>query len=66
VDIALDYDYTRIGQADYLLPLQFELTSREGNRLVKNYVEYGNYQKFLAASVIKFGSTDAANEQRVK
>jgi hypothetical protein len=66
VDIALDYDYTRIGQADYLLPLQFELTSREGNRLVKNYVEYGNYQKFLAASVIKFGSTDAANEERVK
>ncbi len=26
----LDYDYTRIGDADYLLPLNFELRSREG------------------------------------
>ena len=59
LEISLDYDYTRIGEADYLLPLQFELSSREGDRLVKNYVDYGNYQKFLAASVIKFGSADA-------
>jgi hypothetical protein len=59
VELSLDYDYTRIGDADYLLPLQFELSSREGGRLVKNYVDYGNYQKFLAASVIRFGAADA-------
>jgi hypothetical protein len=59
VELSLDYDYTRIGEADYLLPLQFELSSSEGDRLVKNHVDYGNYQKFLAASVIKFGSEDA-------
>ena len=59
VEISLDYDYTRIGEADYLLPLQFELSSREGDRLVKNYVDYANYQKFLAVSVITFGSADA-------
>jgi len=59
VEISLDYDYTRIGEADYLLPLQFEQSSREGDRLLKNYVDYGNYQKFLAVSVIKFGSADA-------
>jgi hypothetical protein len=59
VEISLDYDYTRIGEADYLLPLQFELSSREGDRLVKNYVDYRNYQKFLAVSVITFGSADA-------
>jgi hypothetical protein len=58
VEISLDYDYTRIGDADYLLPLQFELSSREGDRLVKNYVDYSNYQKFLAVSVVTFGSTD--------
>ena len=58
VEISLDYDYTRIGDANYLLPLQFELSSSEGHRLVKNHVDYGNYQKFLAASVIKFGSPD--------
>ena len=59
VEISLDYDYTRIGEADYLLPLQFELSSREGNRLVKNYVDYSNYQKFSAASVVTFDSPDA-------
>ncbi len=59
VEISLDFGYTRIGEANYLLPLQFELSSREGNRLVKNYVDYGNYQKFLADSVVTFGSADA-------
>jgi hypothetical protein len=59
VEISLDSDYTRIGEADYLLPLQFELSSREGDRLVKNYVAYGDYQKFLAVSVVTFGSADA-------
>jgi hypothetical protein len=66
VEISLDYDYTRIGEADYLLPLQFELSSREGDRLVKNDVDYGNYQKFLAASVIRFGSADSGNDGGVK
>ncbi len=59
VEISLDFGYTRIGEANYLLPRQFELSSREGNRLVKNYVDYGNYQKFLADSVVTFGSADA-------
>jgi hypothetical protein len=34
--------------------------------LVRNYVEYGNYQKFLAVSVVTFGPADAGNEGRVK
>jgi hypothetical protein len=59
VEISLDYDYTRIGEANYILPLQFELSSREVGRLLRNHVDYGNYQKFLAVSDIKFGSTDS-------
>ena len=31
VSLALDYEYTRIGEGEYLLPLTFELRSREGN-----------------------------------
>ena len=31
VSLALDYEYTRIGDADFLLPLEFELRSREGS-----------------------------------
>jgi hypothetical protein len=55
VSLALDYEYTRIGDADFLLPLQFELRSREGNLLVKNDVDYDNYRKFTADSNITFG-----------
>jgi hypothetical protein len=55
VSLALDYEYTPIGDADFLLPLQFELRSREGNLLVKNDVDYDNYRKFTADSNITFG-----------
>jgi len=55
VSLALDYEYTQIGDADFLLPLQFELRSREGNLLVKNDVDYDNYRKFTAESNITFG-----------
>jgi hypothetical protein len=55
VSLALDYEYNRIGDADYLLPLQFELRSREGRLLVKNDVGYDNYRKFTADSSITFG-----------
>jgi hypothetical protein len=55
----LDYDYTRIGDADYLLPLTFELRSRQGKVLVKNDVDYDNYRKFTADSSVRFGDADA-------
>ena len=56
IQLTLDYDYSRIGDADYLLPVRFELHSREGDRLIKNEVDYENYGKFSAVSVIKFNS----------
>jgi hypothetical protein len=62
VSLALDYEYTRIGDADYLLPLQFELRSREGKRLVKNDVDYDNYRKFTADSSIQFGPPDTVKK----
>ncbi len=54
VSLALDYEYTRIGDTEYLLPLQFELRSRERNLLVKNDVDYDNYRKFTADSSVTF------------
>jgi hypothetical protein len=62
VSLALDYEYTRIGEADFLLPLQFELRSREGNLLVKNDVDYDNYRKFTADSNITFGPPSAGKK----
>jgi hypothetical protein len=56
VSLMLDYDYTRIGEADYLLPLTFELRSREGRTRIKNDVDYDNYRKFAADSSVSFGA----------
>jgi len=56
VGLVLDYDYTRIGDSDYLLPLEFELRSREGKHLIKNDVTYDGYRKFNADTSITFDS----------
>ncbi len=55
ISLMLDYEFTRIGDADYLLPLTFELRSREGNVRVKNDVDYDQYRKFTAESNLNFG-----------
>jgi hypothetical protein len=55
ISLMLDYEYTRIGDADYLLPLTFELRSREGNVHIKNDVDYDQYRKFTADSSLSFG-----------
>jgi hypothetical protein len=54
VSLMLDYEYTRIGDGDYLLPLNFELRSREGKVQIKNDVDYDNYRKFTADSNLTF------------
>jgi hypothetical protein len=59
ISLMLDYEYTRIGDGDYLLPLTFELRSREGNVQIKNDVDYDEYRKFTADSSVKFGAADA-------
>jgi len=58
VSLMLDYEYTRIGDADYLLPLAFELRSREGEVLSKNDVDYDQYRKFTADSSLTFGAAE--------
>ncbi len=59
ISLMLDYEYTRIGDADYLLPLTFELRSREGNLRIKNDVDYDQYRKFTADSSVQFAAPDA-------
>jgi hypothetical protein len=66
ISLMLDYEYTRIGDGDYLLPLNFELRSREGKIQVKNDVEYDGYRKFTADSSVRFGASDDPQEQAPK
>ena len=62
ISLTLDYDYNRIGDADYLLPRQFELLSREGARLVRNDVEYDNYHEFSNVSASTYSASDAVKK----
>jgi hypothetical protein len=62
INLTLDYEYNRIGDADYLLPVQFELRSREGDRLIRSDVDYDNYRKFSAVSAITFNSPGAIKQ----
>ena len=54
ISLMLDYEYTRIGNSDYLLPLTFELRSREGNVRIKNDVDYDQYRKFTSESSLTY------------
>jgi len=58
VSLMLDYDYMRIGEGSYLLPLTFELRSREGTLQIKNDVDYTDYRKFTADSSVQFSATE--------
>ena len=57
-DLTLSYDYTKIGDSDYVLPLRAELKMRDDrNPPSKNLIQFYNYRKFGADTTIQF--TDA-------
>jgi len=67
VNLTLVYDYTRIGDTDYVLPLKAELRSRDDRRfLIKNDVEFRMYRKFGTDTTIKFDTPDPLPEEKLK
>jgi hypothetical protein len=63
----LDYDFQKIGDSQFLVPLKVVLTSRTTKYLSKNEIEFRLYQKFGADTVIKFDETPAPlSEDKVK
>ena len=50
----LDYEYSKIGDRDYLLPLRAEVRMRADRLLTKNDVEFRLYRKFTAEASVKF------------
>ena len=58
LNIRLDYDFKTIGDASYLLPLDFELISREHSTRYKNDVDYRLYRKYGTETNIKFDTPD--------
>ncbi len=54
VDLDLNYDFIKINDKEYVLPLRSELRSKEGSYLVKNETDFRLYRKFGTESGIKF------------
>jgi len=55
----LDYDFQKIGDSEFLVPLKVVLISRTTKYLSKNDIEFRLYQKFGADATIKFDDLPA-------
>jgi len=67
IHTSLDYDFTKIGDNEFLLPLKAVVTStRANNFMSKNDIEFRLYRKFGTESTIKFETPDALPEDKTK
>ncbi len=55
-DETLDYDFTKIGDSEFFLPLVADLRMHTGRVWEKNVKQFRLYRKFSADAVIKFDS----------
>ena len=54
----LDYDYIKIGDSEFFLPLMANIQMHSGRLWTKNEKEFRLYRKFSADAVIKFDDKD--------
>lgn len=66
VSLDMNYDFQKISDTDFVLPLKAELRSRESKFMVKNEVEFRLYRKFGADTTIKFDAIDPLPEEATK
>ncbi len=66
VHVSLDYDFAKIGDGDYMLPLKAELTSRVDRASTRNDIEFRLYRKFETGSTIKFDTPEPLPEDTTK
>jgi hypothetical protein len=58
VSTVIDYNPIFIGDKSYLLPVQASVSMTTDSNNIRNDLEFRNYRKFEADSVIKFASAD--------
>ena len=64
---SLDYDYTKIGDQQYLLPLKGEVRMRHDKTLTRNINEFHLYHKYGTDTEIKFDTTpEAISDDKTK
>jgi hypothetical protein len=66
VSLDLNYDFTKIADQEFVLPLKAELRSRQGKYLVRNDVEFHLYRKFGADASVTFDPIDPISEDATK
>ena len=63
VGLTLDYEPTKIGDAQYTLPFHFELHSREEKAISQNDAQFKLYRKFGSESTITFSDEPTPADQ---
>jgi len=66
VKTVLDYDYTKIGDGDYMLPLKAVVIAHRTGQATKNDVEFRLYRKFGTDTSIKFDTPEPLPEEKTK
>jgi hypothetical protein len=61
----LDYDFAKVGDQEFILPLKASTIAREGRGMYKNDVEFRNYNRFGAEATITF-APDPLSEDQLK
>ncbi len=66
VHVSLDYDFAKIADGEYMLPLKAVLTSRADRYATKNEIEFRLYRKFETGSTIKFDTPEPLPDDQTK
>jgi hypothetical protein len=62
----LDYDYVKISDREFMLPLKAEVRMRHDKYLSKNVKEFRLYRKFSADAVVTFDTPEPLPEDQTK
>ena len=66
VKTVLDYDFTKIGDGEFMLPLKAVVIAHRANQATKNDVEFRLYRKFGTDTTIKFDTPEPLPEEKTK
>jgi hypothetical protein len=66
VKLSLDYDFTKIGNEEFLLPLKSVNSSSSTRALSKNEIEFRLYRKFGTETTIKYETPEPLPEDKTK
>jgi hypothetical protein len=66
VKLSLDYDFVKIGDQEFLLPLKSENTSSRTRYMSRNEIEFRLYRKFGTESTIKFETPEPLPDDKIK